>query len=135
MLKKPQRVGVHQFVQRVEQLNTYVAQLPCCYYSPSYKLGMIPANVLFTEADLASHVLWMCPHQWRDQYNLQEKGMTPMDMSSLQASLKAKLSICVPPRKLIRNLVRKLLRRTRHHAYHAPYQGLLQVQKRRNGES
>jgi hypothetical protein len=25
MLKKPQRVGIHQFVQRVEQLNTYVA--------------------------------------------------------------------------------------------------------------
>jgi hypothetical protein len=29
VLKKPQRVGVHQFVQHVEQLNTYVAQLPC----------------------------------------------------------------------------------------------------------
>ncbi len=29
MLKKPQRVGVHQFVQRIEQLNAYVAQLPC----------------------------------------------------------------------------------------------------------
>jgi hypothetical protein len=29
MLKKPQRVGIHQFVQRVEQLNAYVTQLPC----------------------------------------------------------------------------------------------------------
>ncbi len=29
VLKKPQRVGIHQFVQRVEQLNAYVAQLPC----------------------------------------------------------------------------------------------------------
>ncbi len=28
VLKKPQRVGVCQFVQRVEQLNAYVAQLP-----------------------------------------------------------------------------------------------------------
>ncbi len=50
---------------------------------------MTPVNVPFSEADLASHVLWMCPHQWQDQYNLQEKGMTPMDMRSLQASLKA----------------------------------------------
>jgi hypothetical protein len=29
MLKKPQRVSICQFVQRVEQLNTYIAQLPC----------------------------------------------------------------------------------------------------------
>jgi hypothetical protein len=29
VLKKPQRVGICQFVQRVEQLNAYVAQLPC----------------------------------------------------------------------------------------------------------
>jgi hypothetical protein len=35
VLKKPQRVGVHQFVQCVEQLNAYVVQLPCWYYSPS----------------------------------------------------------------------------------------------------
>jgi hypothetical protein len=55
---------------------------------------MTPANVPFTEADLVSHVLWMCPHQWQDQYNLQEKGMTPMDMHSLQASLKAIERIC-----------------------------------------
>jgi hypothetical protein len=87
VLKKPQRVCICQFVQRVEQLYAYVTQLPCWYYSPSYNASMTPANVLFTKADLASHVLWMCPHQWQDQYNLQEKGMTPMDMHSLQASL------------------------------------------------
>jgi hypothetical protein len=89
VLKKPQRVGICQFVQRVEQLSTYIVQLPCWYYSPSYNAGIKPANVLFTETDLASHVLWMCPHQWKDQYNLQEKGMTPMDMRSIQASLEA----------------------------------------------
>jgi hypothetical protein len=82
VLKKLQRVDVHQFVQRVEQLNTYIVQLLCWYYSPSYVTGMMPANVPFTEADLASHVLRMCPHQWQDQYNLQEKGMTPMFSSS-----------------------------------------------------
>jgi hypothetical protein len=94
VLKKPQRVGICQFVQRVEQLNAYVVQLPCWYYSPSYNASMTPANVPFTKADLASHVLWMCPHQWQDQYNPQEKGMTPMDMRSLQASLKAIKRVC-----------------------------------------
>jgi hypothetical protein len=57
---------------------------------------MTPANVPFTEADLASQVLWMCLHQWQDQYNLQEKDMTPMDMHSLQAPLKAIEHMCTP---------------------------------------
>jgi hypothetical protein len=63
VLKKPQRVGICQFVQHVEQLNIYVAQLPCWYYSPSYNPGMTLANVPFSKADLVSHVVWMCPHQ------------------------------------------------------------------------
>jgi hypothetical protein len=29
MLKKPKRVSIRQFVQRVEQLNSYISQLPC----------------------------------------------------------------------------------------------------------
>jgi hypothetical protein len=94
VLKKPQQVGIRQFVQRVEQLNAYVAQLPCWYYSPSYSAGMMSANVPFMEADLASHVLRMCLHQWQDQYNLQEKGMTSMDMRTLQASLEAIERVC-----------------------------------------
>jgi hypothetical protein len=101
MPKKPQRVGVHQFVQRVEQLNAYAAQLPCWYYSLSYNAGMTPANVPFSEADLASYVLRMYPHQWQDQYNLQEKGMTPMDMHSLQASLKAIEHVCTPEKAYV----------------------------------
>jgi hypothetical protein len=55
---------------------------------------MMPANVPFSGADLASHVPRMCLPQWQDQYNLQEKGMTPMDMRSLQASLKAIEHVC-----------------------------------------
>jgi hypothetical protein len=96
VLRKSQRVGICQFVQRVEQLNAYIAQLPCWYYSPSYNAGLMLANVPFTKADLASHVLQMCPHQWQDQYNLQEKGMTPMDMHSLQASLQTIERMCTP---------------------------------------
>eukprot|EP00804_Cyclotella_cryptica_P020566 CCRYP_003405-RA/>CCRYP_003405-RA protein AED:0.22 eAED:0.74 QI:0/0/0/1/1/1/2/0/267 len=34
-LKKPNKVWVRQFVQRVMQLNNYVEDLPCLYYSPS----------------------------------------------------------------------------------------------------
>jgi hypothetical protein len=64
VLKKPQRVGIRQFVQRVEQLNAHVGQLPCWYYIPSYNAGITLANVLFAEADPASHILQMCPHQW-----------------------------------------------------------------------
>jgi hypothetical protein len=95
-LEKPQTVGICQFVQRIEQLNAHVVQLPCWYYSLSYNAGMTPANVPFSKADLASRVLRMCPHQWQDQYNLQEKGMTPMNMHSLQASLKAIERVCTP---------------------------------------
>ncbi len=95
MLKKPQQVRVVcQSVQPVEQLNAYIAQLPCCYYSQSYYPDMIQVNVLFTEADLASQVLWMCPHAWQDQYNLHEKGMTPVDMCLLLTSLKAIECVC-----------------------------------------
>jgi hypothetical protein len=96
VLKKPQRVGMCQFVQHVEQLNAYVVQLLCWYYSPSYNAGMMLANVPFYKADLASHVLRMCLHQWQDQYNLQEKRMTPMDMRSLQDSLKTIECVCTP---------------------------------------
>ncbi len=83
VLKKPQHVSICQFVQRVEQLNSYILQLPSWYYSPSMKLNTIPMNVPFAEADLVSHVLQMCLYKWQDQYNLHEKGGTPVDMRSL----------------------------------------------------
>jgi hypothetical protein len=89
VLKKPQRISIRQFVQRVEQLNSYILQLPCWYYSPSVKANTIPMNVPFAEADLTSHVLQMCPYAWQDQYNLHKKGGTPVDMRSLLQSLKA----------------------------------------------
>jgi hypothetical protein len=36
----------------------------------------------------------MCPLQWQDQYNMNKKGMTPMDMHSLLTSLEAIECIC-----------------------------------------
>ncbi len=46
------------------------------------------------EAELGAHVLRMCPIQWQDQYNMNEKGMTPMDMRLLLTSLEAIKCIC-----------------------------------------
>jgi hypothetical protein len=89
VLKKPQRVNVRQFVRRVEQLNTYIAQMPCFYYSPHANASTKPENVPYTEAELGSHVLHMCPLQWQDQYNMNEKGMTPMDMRLLLTLVEA----------------------------------------------
>jgi hypothetical protein len=82
-LEKPQRVNVHQFVCHVEQFNAYIAQMPCFYYSPNANASTKPKNIPFMEAELGSHVLRMCPLQWQDQYNMNKKGMMPMDMRLL----------------------------------------------------
>jgi hypothetical protein len=83
VLKKPQRVNMHQFVRCVEQLNAYIAQMPCFFYSPNANASTKPEDIPFNKAELGAHVLRMCPIQWQDQYNLNTKGMMPMDMRSL----------------------------------------------------
>jgi hypothetical protein len=94
VLKKPQRINVRRFVLRVEQLNAYIAQMLCFYYSPHANASTKPENVLFTEAELGAHVLRMCPLQWQDQYNMNKKGMTLMDMRLLLMLLEAIEHIC-----------------------------------------
>jgi hypothetical protein len=94
VLKKPQRVNIRQCVRCVEQLNAYIAQMPCFYYSPHKSACTKPENVPFTEAELGAHVLCMCPLPWQDQYNMNKKGMTPMDMCSLLTSLEAIEDVC-----------------------------------------
>jgi hypothetical protein len=94
VLKKPQRINVHQFVRHAEQLNAYIAQMPCFYYSPNANASTKPENVPFMEAELEAHVLHMCPIQWQDQYNMNKEGMTPMDMRSLLTSLEAIKCVC-----------------------------------------
>jgi hypothetical protein len=89
VLKKPQRVNVRQFVCRVKQLNAYISQMPCFYYSPNANASTKPENFPFMEAELGAHVLRMCLIQWQDQYNMNEKGMTLMDMRSLLTLLEA----------------------------------------------
>jgi hypothetical protein len=61
VLKKPQCVDVHQFVRQVEQVNAYIAHMPCFYYSPNADASTKPENILFMEAELGSHVLRVCP--------------------------------------------------------------------------
>jgi hypothetical protein len=50
VLKKPQRINVHQFVRPVEQLNAYIAQMLCFYYSTNANASTKPENFPFTEA-------------------------------------------------------------------------------------
>jgi hypothetical protein len=94
VLKKPQCVNVCQFVCRVEQLNAYIAQMPCFYFSPNANASTKPENVPFTEAELGAHVLPMCPLQWQDQCNMNKKGMTPMVMHLLLTSLEVIKRVC-----------------------------------------
>jgi hypothetical protein len=94
VLKKPQRVNVRQFVHRVEQLNAYIAQTLCFYCSPDANSSTKPKNVLFMDAELGSHVLCMCPIQWQDQYNMNKKGMMPMDMRLLLTLLEVIKRVC-----------------------------------------
>jgi hypothetical protein len=94
VLKKPQHVNVHQFVCRVDQLNAHIAQMPCFYYSPNANASTKPENVPFMEAELGSHVLHMCSFQWQDQYSMNKKGMTLMDMRLLLTLLEAIKCVC-----------------------------------------
>jgi hypothetical protein len=94
VLMKPQHVNVRQFVHHVKQLNAYIPQMPCFYYSPNANASTKPENDLFMEAELGSHVLCMCTIQWQDQYNMNKKGMTPMDMRSLLTLLEAFERVC-----------------------------------------
>ncbi len=68
-LKKPNRVPIRQFVQRVQQLNGYLNLLPCLFYSKQ-ATKLTKAVQAFDDVDLASHILRMVPRQWQDQYKL-----------------------------------------------------------------
>ncbi len=68
--------------------------MPCFYYSPNKNASTKPESVPFTEAELGAHVLRTCPLPWQDQYNMNEKGKTPMDMRLLLTLLEAIECIC-----------------------------------------
>jgi hypothetical protein len=69
-------------------------QMPCFYYSPHANASTKPKNVPFMEAELGAHVLHMSPLPWQDQYNMNKKGMTPMDMCLLLTLFEAIEGVC-----------------------------------------
>ena len=76
-LRKPNRVPICQFLVRVDQLNSYLETPPCLYYSPS--ANQATKTVLpLDDANLAMHLLRMCPAKWQTQYNLTEKRLQLM---------------------------------------------------------
>jgi hypothetical protein len=66
----------------------------CFYYSPNANASTKPKNIPFMEAELGACVLHMCPLQWQDQYNMNEKGMMPMDMRLILTLLEAIERVC-----------------------------------------
>jgi hypothetical protein len=68
--------------------------MPCFYYSPNANASTKPENIPFPEAELGAHVLRMCPLAWKDQYNLNQKGMMPLDMCMLLTLLEAIERVC-----------------------------------------
>ena len=71
-LGKPNWIPIHQFLVRVEQLNSYLKTLPCLYYSPS--VNQATKQVLpLDDTDLMMHLLGMCPAKWQTQYDFMEK--------------------------------------------------------------
>eukprot|EP00804_Cyclotella_cryptica_P002897 CCRYP_020869-RA/>CCRYP_020869-RA protein AED:0.31 eAED:0.75 QI:0/0/0/1/1/1/3/0/338 len=74
-LKKPNRVSI------LEQLNSYLETLPCLFYCP--KANQATKKVLpLDDADLATHLLRMCPAKWQNQYDLTE-NTTPVSTRAL----------------------------------------------------
>jgi hypothetical protein len=62
-LTKPNWILIRQFLVQIEQLNSYLKTLPCLYYSPS--VNQATKQVLpLDNADLATHLLCMCPDKW-----------------------------------------------------------------------
>ena len=85
VVRKPARVKVRQFVQRVQQLNGYLSQLPCKYYS-AHKSDTTEVVKPFDDAELAELVLRMCPDRWQSDYMLHER-VSPKSMRALLAVL------------------------------------------------
>ena len=86
-LRKPNKVTIRVFVQRVQQLNSYLQHLPCLYDS-AWATGNTKQVVPYNEADLSCMILNMCPPSWLDQNNLVEKFL-PQDIRGLLPRLEA----------------------------------------------
>ena len=69
ILKNSNRVLIGQFFMLVEQLDSYLETLSGLYHSQKVNLATKPVTLL-EDADLATHLLQMCPVKWQQHYNL-----------------------------------------------------------------
>ncbi len=86
-LKKPNRVPIRQFMQRIQQLNGYLNLLPCLFYS-EHATKLTKVVQAFDDVDLASHILRMVPRNWQDQYKL-TVGSVPQSVCKLLEALES----------------------------------------------
>jgi hypothetical protein len=85
-LKKPTRVPIRQFIQRIQELNSYLNLLPCLYNS-HWATKMTKWVESFDDAHLASHILCMCPRTWQAEYEI-TKDTVPQSVQKLLDALK-----------------------------------------------
>ena len=84
-MKNPNRVPIRQFMHRAQQLNGYLDLLPCLLHSKrTTKLTKVVEPL--DDADLASHILFMVPRNWHDQYKL-TGGTVPQSVHKLLEAL------------------------------------------------
>ena len=80
-LKKPNAVYICHSVQHILQLNSYIEDLPCLFYSPSASLNTQKVKSIM-DVELACNILRMCLLKWQDQHHLLEKcypeGVKPL---------------------------------------------------------
>ncbi len=80
-LKESNRVPIWQFFVHVEQLNSYLKNLPGLVKSLEANLATKPVMPI-KDANLVTHLLQMCPVKWQRQYNLMENS-TPVSTRAL----------------------------------------------------
>ena len=66
---------------RVDQLNSYLKNLPSLFQSPKANLATKLVMPL-KDANLATHLLQICPVKWQQQYDLMENS-TPVSTRAL----------------------------------------------------
>eukprot|EP00804_Cyclotella_cryptica_P003882 CCRYP_015754-RA/>CCRYP_015754-RA protein AED:0.44 eAED:1.00 QI:0/0/0/1/1/1/2/0/223 len=71
----------HKDLGLIPRLNSYLETLPCLYYSPKANQAT-KKELPLDDANLATHLLRMCPAKWQTQYDLTE-NTTPVSTRAL----------------------------------------------------
>ena len=95
-LKKTSKVTSCQFVDCMEQLNSYCGHLPGLKDS-SKDIALTKRIKPFDKAELSQLLLHMCHPKGRDQFNLTQ-GFIPQSLHSMIEILKTSSNVKNPPR-------------------------------------